>query len=86
MFNNRPIIVGVLTLGYATLGLVFSWTAGLLVAQGGTSSRAPGRPCWRAAVGGAFGGSVVAILPIAMSLINLRIDFRRPRLAASTTF
>ena len=32
MFNNRPIIVGVLTLGYATLGLVLA-TAGIVVAR-----------------------------------------------------
>ena len=32
MFNNRPIIVGVLTLGYATLGLTV-FTAGLLVGR-----------------------------------------------------
>src|SRR6185295_14626538 len=30
MFNNRPIIVGLLTLGYATLGLLFL-SAGILV-------------------------------------------------------
>ena len=74
MFNNRPIIVGLLTLGYATLGLLFS-VAGILVA-------------WRASVplrsrqiagGGAVAGTVAGALMVAaaavMSMVNLRSIF-----------
>ena len=56
MFNNRPIIVGVVTLGYATLGICSSWPA-LLVGHK--------RPFRRSAddrVGGAVAGTIAAIL------------------------
>ena len=46
MFNNRPIIVGVLTLGYATLGLLFL-VAGILVGYKRPFRAAADRSCWR---------------------------------------
>ena len=80
MFNNRPIIVGVLTLGYATLGLVLA-TAGILVARR--------RPlCERRADGagggggGAFGGSDGGDPADRHEPHESADDFRRPRFAA----
>lgn len=73
MFNNRPIIVGVVTLGYATLGLLFV-VAGLLIGY-----RRPFAALLHMVAGGAVAGAVaaamVAILPIVMSLVNLRFVF-----------
>jgi branched-chain amino acid transport system permease protein len=73
MFNKRPVIVGHLTLGYAALGVTFL-TAGLLLA-------------WRrvfasnihtllgGVVAGALAGAILALVPIAMSIMNLRTVF-----------
>jgi hypothetical protein len=73
MFNKRPIIVGELTLGYATLGLIFL-LAGILVAR---RSLFP-TPMQTLAAGiaaGTIGAAVFALLPIAMSFISLRSVF-----------
>jgi branched-chain amino acid transport system permease protein len=73
MFNNRPIIVGVITLGYATLGVLFL-VAGLLVAR---KHPFPGLPM--TLLGGAVAGTIasilVALLPAVMSVVNLRSVF-----------
>ena len=69
MFNNRPIIVGALTLGYATLGLLF------LVRR---HSRGPTRPVpdcrsdagWRRCRRGDRGGNLVAFCRSCMSLVE----------------
>lgn len=73
MFNNRPIIVGVLTLGYATLGTLFL-VAGLLV---GRRRPFPGLAMMLmgAAVAGLIASLLIAILPITMSMVNLRSIF-----------
>lgn len=82
MFQNRPIIVGVLTLGYATLGLTL-FAAGLLVARRGLfGHRDP--TVAAGAVAGALAASLPALLAIAMSLVELRSVFvalNRPLLA-----
>lgn len=96
MFNNRPIIVGVLTLGYATLALVLA-TAGIIVARRQLFAGA-GRTVLAGAAAGLLAAAMVAILPIAMSLINLRtifvsldpplykfLTFSRPTLAEGVT-
>ena len=96
MFNNRPIIVGVLTLGYATLGLVLA-TAGIVVARRHLFASA-GQTVLAGAAAGLLAAAMVAILPIAMSLINLRtifvaldsplykfLTFSRPTLAEGVT-
>ena len=64
MFNNRPIIVGVLTLGYATLGLVFARR------RHPRGPAAPVRQRWRRRAGaarspGLLAAAMVALLPIA---------------------
>ena len=73
MFNNRPIIVGLVTLGYATLGLLFL-VAGLLVGY-----KRPFPTVSQMVAGGAVAGGIaaalVAILPAIMSLVNLRFIF-----------
>ena len=73
MFNNRPIIVGVVTLGYATLGVLFL-VAGLLVGQ-----KRPFPDLPMTVIGGAVAGAIaailVAVLPVAMSIVNLRSIF-----------
>ena len=86
MFQNRPIIVGTLTLGYATLGLTL-FTAGLLVARRGLfGHRDP------TIVGGVVAGALAAILPallaVLMSLVDLRGVFvaLNPPLLAMLTF
>ena len=85
MFQNRPIIVGVLTLGYATLGLTL-FAAGLLVARRGLfAHRDP--TVVAGAVAGALAASLPALLAIAMSLVELRSVFvalNRPLLAMLT--
>jgi branched-chain amino acid transport system permease protein len=73
MFNKRPIIVGELTLGYATLGLAFL-LAGVLVAR----RRVFPTPTQIIAAGlaaGAIGAVVFALLPTVMSFISLRSVF-----------
>ncbi|MGE0008138.1 MAG: branched-chain amino acid ABC transporter permease [Parvibaculaceae bacterium] len=73
MFNNRPIIVDFLTLGYATLGVLFL-VAGILV-----GSKRPFRRLPMILTGGAAAGAIaailVAILPVTMSMVNLRSVF-----------
>lgn len=73
MFNNRPIIVGELTLGYATLGLLFL-TAGIVVAWKFRDGP-PARVLAASLAAGTIASSIVALLPAAMSLINLRPVF-----------
>src|SRR5262245_16054813 len=73
MFNNRPIIVGVLTLASATLGLVFA-SSGILVARRHLFASA-GQTVLAGAAAGLLAAAILAILPIAMSLINLRTIF-----------
>lgn len=73
MFNNRPIIVGVVTLGYATLGILFL-VAGLRVGQ-----KRPFADLTMNVVAGAVAGTIaatmVAALAGAMSLVNFRSIF-----------
>jgi hypothetical protein len=73
MFNNRPIIVGVLTLGYATLGLVYA-SIGIVAARRHLFASA-GQTVLAGAAAGLLAAAIVAILPLAMSLINLRTIF-----------
>ena len=73
MFNNRPIIVGLLTLGYATLGLLFVGT-GILI-----GTRRPfatlSRLILAGGVAGMIAGALIAVLPAVMSFVNLRSIF-----------
>lgn len=73
MFNKRPIIVGELTLGYATLGLIFL-LSGILVGR----RRLFATPLQILVAGltaGTIGAAVFALLPVVMSFINLRPVF-----------
>jgi len=67
MFDQRQIIVGIVTLGYATLAAL-PFAAGALVAAGG-----PPKTSWLALLGGSVAGTVataaVALLPIATLLL-----------------
>lgn len=85
MFQNRPIIVDTLTLGYATLGLTM-FVAGLLVARRGLfGHRHP--TVVAGAVAGALAASLPAGLAIVMSLVELRrvfVALNRPLLALLT--
>jgi len=86
MFQNRPIIVGTLTLGYATLGLT-PFTAGLLVARRGLfGHRDP--TILGGAVAGALAATLPALLAVLMSLVDLRGVFvaLNPPLLAMLTF
>src|SRR3712207_9327514 len=56
MFNNRPIIVGLLTLGYATLGLLFL-TAGILIGV-----KRPFATLGQTLVGGAVAGLLAGVM------------------------
>lgn len=73
MFNERPIIVGLLTLGYATLGMLFV-VAGLLV-----GSKRPFATQTQNIAGGAVAGAIaaaaIALLPAIMSVVTLRFIF-----------
>ena len=73
MFNERPIIVGLLTLGYATLGMLFV-VAGLLV-----GSKRPFATQTQNIAGGAMAGAIaatmIALLPAIMSVVTLRFIF-----------
>jgi branched-chain amino acid transport system permease protein len=73
MFNARPIIVGLLTLGYATLGMLFV-VAGLLV-----GSKRPfatqAQNIASGAVAGAMAATTIAVLPAIMSVVTLRFIF-----------
>ena len=85
MFQNRPIIVGVLTLGYSTLGLTM-FAAGLLVARRGLFGHHDPTVVAGAAAG-ALAASLPALLAIVMSLVELRSVFvalNRPLLAMLT--
>jgi branched-chain amino acid transport system permease protein len=73
MFNNRPIIVGELTLGYATIGLLFL-TTGILVATQRLYASAA-HTLIAGLVAGTIASATFALLPVAMSLINLRSVF-----------
>jgi branched-chain amino acid transport system permease protein len=73
MFNKRPIIVGELTLGYATLGLIFL-LAGVLVARRRLFAT-PTQTIVAGLTAGAVGAVVFALLPTVMSFINLRSVF-----------
>jgi branched-chain amino acid transport system permease protein len=73
MFNKRPIIVGELTLGYATLGLVFL-VAGILVGSRRLFASIP-QTLLAGLVAGTIAATVFALLPIAMSLVSLRSIF-----------
>jgi len=73
MFNNRPIIVGTLTLGYATLACI-PLAAGILVARRGLLPTG-----LQKAAGGLAAGmlamAIIALLPLVMSLVSLRSIF-----------
>jgi branched-chain amino acid transport system permease protein len=73
MFNNRPIIVGTLTLGYATLACI-PLAAGILVARRGLLPTG-----LQKAAGGLAAGTIamaiIALLPLVMSLVSLRSIF-----------
>src|SRR5262245_37600989 len=73
MFNNRPIIVGTLTLGYATLACI-PLAAGILI-----SRRGPLPTGLAKAAGGLVAGTIamaiIALLPLVMSLVSLRSIF-----------
>jgi branched-chain amino acid transport system permease protein len=85
MFQNRPIIVDTLTLGYATLGLAL-FTAGLLVARRGLFGHS--YPTILAgAVAGALAAALPALLAMLMSVVDLRSVFvalNRPLLTMLT--
>jgi branched-chain amino acid transport system permease protein len=73
MFNNRPIIVDLITLGYATLGLLF-FVAGIFVAWR-TTSTSLAKVIGGGALAGAIAGALMALLPAVMSMVNLRSIF-----------
>jgi branched-chain amino acid transport system permease protein len=73
MFNTRPIIVDLLTLGYATLALIYV-TAGILVARRGLLTP-PGAALLGGAAAGAIAGALVALVPALMLVANLRFIF-----------
>jgi branched-chain amino acid transport system permease protein len=73
MFNNRPIIVGLLTLGYATFAAIFL-VAGVLVARRGLYGSAAQTAAGGLAAG-AIAAAIIVVLPVAMSLMNLRSVF-----------
>ena len=86
MFQNRPIIVDTLSLGYATLGLTL-FAAGVLVARRGLfGHRDP------TIVAGVVAGALAALLPallaVLMSLVDLRSVFvaLNPPLLVMLTF
>jgi branched-chain amino acid transport system permease protein len=86
MFQNRPIIVDTLTLGYATLGLM-PLAAGLLVARRGLfGHRDP--TVLGGVVAGALAAALPALLALLMSLVDLRSVFvaLNPLLLAMLTF
>lgn len=73
MFNTRPIIVGWLTLGYATV-VILMVIAGVRVSSKRLLA-GPSEFMVGGAVAGAIAGAILAILPIVMSLVNLRFIF-----------
>jgi branched-chain amino acid transport system permease protein len=73
MFQNRPIIVDTLSLGYATLGITL-FAAGLLVARRGLfGHRDP--TIMAGVVAGALAAGLPALLAVLMSLVDLRSVF-----------
>src|SRR5919108_2014125 len=73
MFQNRPIIVDALSLGYATLGITL-FAAGLLVARRGLfGHRDP--TILAGVVAGALAALLPALLALLMSLVELRSVF-----------
>jgi branched-chain amino acid transport system permease protein len=86
MFQNRPIIVDTLSLGYATLGITL-FAAGLLVARRGLfGHRDP--TIVAGVVAGALAAGLPALLAILMSLVDLRSVFvaLNPQLFIMLTF
>ncbi|MGH6919546.1 MAG: hypothetical protein ACREJ0_17785, partial [Geminicoccaceae bacterium] len=86
MFQNRPIVVDTLTLGYATLGLTL-FAAGLLVARRGLfGHRYP--TIVAGVVAGILAASLPALLAALMSMVDLRSVFvaLNPPLLATLTF
>jgi branched-chain amino acid transport system permease protein len=73
MFENRPIIVNTLTLGYATLGVTLS-TAGMLVSRRGLFVE-PGGVILGGMAAGFLAAALPAILAALMSLVELRFIF-----------
>lgn len=86
MFHNRPIIVDVLTLGYATLGLTF-FIAGLLIARRRLFGSAA-ETVLAGTAAGALAAALPALLTVQMSLIDLRSVFvaLNPQLLAMLSF
>ena len=84
MLHERAIIVGVMSLGQATL-LVIGLVAGLLAARGTDQLAAR---LLRGAASGAIAGALVALLPIVMGAVQLRWMFisLSPQLAQMLTF
>ncbi|HYB09837.1 MAG TPA: branched-chain amino acid ABC transporter permease [Alphaproteobacteria bacterium] len=73
MFNNRWIVVDVLTLGQAAL-LAIGLGVGAFVASR-SKDRAYFSVAWRGLVAGAIAGAIIAVLVVAMDLVNLRVIF-----------
>lgn len=73
MFNKRPIVVDVVTLGYATLGLLF-FVAGVLVGVKRPFATLS-RMMLAGAVAGTIAAAMVAVLPTVMSFFSLRFIF-----------
>src|SRR5215475_4168246 len=73
MFNNRPIVVGTLTLGYATLASI-TLAAGILVARRGLYPNSLQKVTGGSAAG-TIAMAIVAVLPIVMSIVNPRTIF-----------
>ena len=73
MFNNRPIIVGLVTLGYATVGLLFL-LSGILVGIKRPFATLS-QMMQAGAVAGTIAAALVALLPIVMNFFSLRFIF-----------
>lgn len=73
IFNTRPIIVGWLTLGYTTMAILML-SAGILVVRKRLLS-GPREYLLGGAVAGAIAATVLAVVPLLMSLVNLRFIF-----------
>jgi branched-chain amino acid transport system permease protein len=73
VFQNRPIIVDTLTLGYATLGLTL-FAAGLLVSRRGLFGH-PYPTLVAGVVAGVLAAALPALLAAVMSLVELRSVF-----------
>lgn len=73
MFQNRPIIVSTLTLGYATLGLTL-FSAGLLVSRRGLFAE-PGGTISAGMAAGFLAAALPGALAVLVSLVELRFIF-----------